>query len=105
MDLKKETISTPKEFIPDNQDNTVSNTIISNEEVVIFNDHIEEKKSKVNFKAVKNTATIEDEFIKQKKQTFSDPKGNKVESINYSNMMENLDQRDERKLKEELIEK
>jgi aspartyl/asparaginyl-tRNA synthetase len=59
----------------------------------------------VNFKAVKNTATIEDEFIKQKKTAFPDPKGDKVESINYSNKMEILNQRVEREVKEELIEK
>jgi hypothetical protein len=52
MDLKKEIISIAKEFIPAIHDNTVFNIIIPNDEFVVFDDHIEEKKPKVNFKAV-----------------------------------------------------
>jgi hypothetical protein len=59
----------------------------------------------VNFKAVKNTTTIEDKFIKQNKQTFLDHKADKVESINNSDMMEMLNQRVEKEVKEELVEK
>jgi hypothetical protein len=55
----------------------------------------------LDFKAVKNTATIEDEFNILKKEILSDNNINKVADKNqYCDMLETLDQKIEKELKE-----
>jgi hypothetical protein len=101
MNKKNAQRSSFMNVIEELQDNTKSKWYYSEKKEVIFEDQIEENLSKLNFKAVKNTATIGDKFNILKKETFSDNNKNKVADINhYYDMLGTLDQKIEKELKE-----